>query len=381
MRTDRCFEALLPDEWGMEPFVMWRGGGWRMSIDNVPLALITAASTEMFFNGVPFTGDALEERALANLRRLQRALSGGRVEIMRVVGYRGVPLAPGQKIETPWGQLRPADAPHWLRPRSFSGFGLQDEATAVLIGTAEEQVFIDHAAQPMLPDGASTNARWQQEVVMQLVPLALVLGTAGRDPIRPTPLGETQILPWTTGIGWAMWVAPSGLRQRVGPLDEADLSRIERWSRLVAAHHHDQLAFAGRRIVSAVSARSSLEDVLVDSVIAWENLVGGAPETTFRTSGGMACLLAADPSARFELQDRLARIYRARSDVVHGRLGSDVGKWKWRIEEGAEKVGLEQVANEALDVAVRGLQAMIEQRPDLIPLGAAARAERLLMGG
>jgi hypothetical protein len=219
-----------------------------------------------------------------------------------------------------------------------------------------------------------------QRIALELVPLSLILATAGDDPLRPVPLWQMPVMPWTAGRSWSSWTFPYNLRQRVRPLEPSDLADIELWAKLVDDHQHDELAFVGRRIVSATSTRSALDDVLVDAVIAWENLVGGAPETTFRTSAAMACLLEQEPASRITLQRRLAAIYGARSDVVHGRLGRDMGQWKWRLAKGTEKVGLDTVANEALDVAVMGLKTIMATRSDLIALNAAGRCERLLMG-
>ena len=134
-----------------------------------------------------------------------------------------------------------------------------------------------------------------------------------------------------------------------------------------------EVSFVGRRIVTAIGARWTPEDVLVDSVVAWENLVGGAPETTFRTSTAMACLLEQDPNARLLMQHRLGVIYGARSDVVHGRLEKDVAEWKWRLAEGTEKVGLDAVAEEALQTAMRGLKTDWLRQPDLRQTGRAIK--------
>jgi hypothetical protein len=386
MAADPRLSAYVTDASGMQPFVMSSKGGGRISIDMLPLALFDAASTELFFSDLPFTAEALGEKVISNLNRLRQALAGAVVEVLTLVGYSGIPLAAGQKIITPWGEIVPVNAPYWLLPEAFFGSSFsavgQANATAVLVTSSEEQVTISHEAQPTFPDLAKLRPVIErgQRIAMELVPLALVLATAGDDPLRPAPLWQMPVIPWSAGRSWSSWGNPRSLRQRSRPLEEADLAEVERWSKLVNDYHHDEIAFVGRRIVSAINARWTLDDVLVDSVIAWENLVGGAPETTFRTSAAMACLLEQEPDARLLLQHRLAAIYGARSDVVHGRLGGDVSRWQWRLSKGEEKVGLDAVANEALDVAMRGLKVMIERRPDLIKFNAAGRCERLLLG-
>jgi hypothetical protein len=384
LRADPQLQALLPDDTGMQAFVMFSRGGSRMGVDDLPLALIDAAASEVLFSGTPMTVDALREKALLNLTRIREGVAGRPIEVLNLVGYSGIPLPQSKTISTPWGQIRALTAPDWLVPTNNFGLGLtplaQIRATAILQMTTEETLLISHDAQPLIdPAPFQVASERSQRIATELVPLALVLGTAD-DPLRPQPLWQLPILPWSLGRGWSGWLAPYNLRQRAGPLEDGDLEEIERWSRLVNDHYHEEVSFVGRRIVTAISARWTPEDVLVDSVVAWENLVGGAPETTFRTSTAMACLLEDNPNARLTLQHRLGVIYGARSDVVHGRLGKDLSEWKWRLEEGTEKVGLDAIADDALQIAMRGLKALIQRRPDLASIKPAERSRRLVMG-
>jgi hypothetical protein len=384
LKVDPQLHALLPDDAGMQAFVMFSRGGTRISIDSLPLALIDAAAAEVLFSGTPLTPDAVREKVLMNLARTREGIAGRPIQVLNLVGYSGIPLPTGQTISTPWGQIRAASAPDWLVPRADFGFGLnplaQSRVTAILEMTSDEQLVISHDAQPWMdPKRFQAESERSQRIATELLPLALVLATAN-DPLRPQPLWQMPITPWSLGRGWSGWLAPYNLRQRSHPLEDNDLREIERWSRLVNDHYHQEISFVGRRIVTAIGARWTPEDVLVDSVVAWENLVGGAPETTFRTSTAMACLLEQDPNARLLLQHRLGVVYGARSDVVHGRLEKDVGEWRWRLAEGTEKVGLDAVAEEALQTAMRGLKTLIERRPDLISVKPAERSRRLVMG-
>jgi hypothetical protein len=60
-------------------------------------------------------------------------------------------------------------------------------------------------------------------------------------------------------------------------------------------------------------------ETLIDAVIAWENLCGATPETTFRTTASLSWLLEPDASKRRELRTRLGKVYGARSQIVHGQ--------------------------------------------------------------
>jgi hypothetical protein len=291
------------------------------------------------------------------------------MDVLRLDGFRGVPLSPGQRIETPWGQLRSLAAPRWAVPLTILGSGFGGDATAMLVSREEEVVLVGHTRELPRPEFRLTLADLEkrQRITTELLPLALGLGTAGEDPVRAIWVWDTVLIPWTISRGWSHHAtARLNLRQRSRPLEEDDLKEIERSANLVQVHYGEDLALAGRRIVSALTVRGSFEDVLVDAVIAWENLVGGETETTFRTSAAMACLLESVVTDRFRLQKRYSKLYGARSRVVHGRHGGG---------------SLGNVADEALDVAIRGVKAIMERRPDLIPLDAATRSERLLLGG
>jgi hypothetical protein len=356
VQEDPQLQPLLPDKQGMEAFVMSSSGGGRVNLASLPLALINAAANEMMFSGSPFTPDALREKALLNLARVRAGVAGQPVEVWNVVGFAGIPLPAGGVVRTPWGEIKPLTAPAWLVP--IHGMSMPPwahvTATSTLMIQTREQLLISHEAQPHWPERFQAEPNRVQRIVSELMPLALVLATAD-DPLRPMPLWLVQIVPWYLGGGSIGWLTPSNLRSRSRPLEDADLKEVERWCRLVNETYHEELSFVGRRIVTAIGSRWTQEDLLVDSVVAWENLVGGAPETTFRTSTAMAC-------------------------VVHGRLEKDIGQWKWRLAEGDEKVGLDSVANEALQFAMRGLKTIIENRPDLISIKPAERSRRLVMG-
>jgi hypothetical protein len=117
----------------------------------------------------------------------------------------------------------------------------------------------------------------------------------------------------------------------------------------------------------ALGERNSPEDVLIDSVIVWENLFGANGETSLRVSGSLAWLLGADAADRRKLKQEFNQIYSLRSKIVHGSADmkpADVEK-----------------AEKALDVAARALRVLFERRPDLLQESdSASRSIRMLLG-
>lgn len=126
---------------------------------------------------------------------------------------------------------------------------------------------------------------------------------------------------------------------------------------------------AASRIVRATGERRDSSDVLIDSVIAWENLFGsGEGETTMRVSTCLALLFEQDFESRKSKQKRLQDIYRMRSRVVHG--------------SGA--IGADDVAMcfEALDVAVDTLRKLIDSKSGLLEIAnSSERSKYLLLHG
>lgn len=108
--------------------------------------------------------------------------------------------------------------------------------------------------------------------------------------------------------------------------------------------------------------------MLVDSVIAWENLFGTKEgELTFRVTTCLAKLLAESTEARLGLKSKLGKIYTLRSKVVHG--------------SGSLKDDEHPYCYEALDVAVRAVKMLVVDRVDILKESDGAfRSAALLLG-
>src|ERR1700674_5062851 len=91
-----------------------------------------------------------------------------------------------------------------------------------------------------------------------------------------------------------------------------------RWIQQLTTRAANNVTIALERIVAAHPERISMEDVLIDSVMAWENLVGTDGESTFRVTASLSRLLEADPTTRRQRHLELKRVYSLRSRVVHG---------------------------------------------------------------
>ncbi|MFC7614276.1 hypothetical protein ACFQV2_12810 [Actinokineospora soli] len=143
----------------------------------------------------------------------------------------------------------------------------------------------------------------------------------------------------------------------------------QNWARLIHKNRGKYIDIAIRRVVRAASERNEPEDMLIDAVVAWENLFGGKGESTLRVTYAMAWLLAVDLKERETFQSEMGRIYSMRSDMVHG--AKRFTTWDQQ-----------QMSTRATEFAINALQKLLEVRPDLLAVrDSAARGKTLILGG
>jgi hypothetical protein len=175
--------------------------------------------------------------------------------------------------------------------------------------------------------------------------------------------------PLSTGPSMA-WSDP---RQGAGlmptQLTEAEVAAWGEWYQRLSTTHVAKIELALSRVLRAIAERREPSDVLIDSVIAWENLFGTKEgEPTFRVTTCLAILLEESLDARQQLRKRLSAIYGLRSKVVHG--------------SGNLKESEYPLCQEALDVAIRAIRVLTSDRSDILELpDGAVRSARLLLGG
>lgn len=85
----------------------------------------------------------------------------------------------------------------------------------------------------------------------------------------------------------------------------------------IDATNHN-IGIAIDRTLRALIERTDPEDLLIDSVIAWENLFGGHGELTYRISSSFGHLLGEDFDSRLHIQSEIKKIYSLRGKIVHG---------------------------------------------------------------
>jgi hypothetical protein len=173
-------------------------------------------------------------------------------------------------------------------------------------------------------------------------------------------------------LGFGRATVWSDARQAVGlvpvRLTPAEVALWVEWYEALTAPRARKIRLAISRVLQASSERRYPSDVLVDAVIAWENMFGSPQfEATLRITSSLAILLEADAGRRGELSKKLAEMYGLRSKIVHGsRTLRD------------EEIPLCQ---EALKVAVSAIGQLVRTRPDLLDLPSGTeRSLDLILG-
>ncbi len=173
-------------------------------------------------------------------------------------------------------------------------------------------------------------------------------------------------LSYSSGVSW------SDPKQKVGimptKLTNKEVEAWVEWYSLLLKSDISRIDVAVTRILKAISERREPSDVLIDSVIAWENLFGTSEgEPTLRVTASLALLLEKDLDERKKLRDKLKTIYTLRSGVVHGSKSLKQDQFP--------------LCQEALDVALRAVKVLVEDRQDVLVLpDGAARSLHLIMG-
>lgn len=362
LRGDPRLASLLGDDPELGAFISQDTGmGWRWRPSQIPGAFVHGAARHVSTRALPT--DSVEpllkelERLIPRVRRL---VAGEPDEAVLLTAFSGIGIKEGAAIQTPWGVLRGSSA----FERSLRPFG-NPPSSAVLETTVPLRWKL---GEPGKVTVSKELAEAQSDPMLLALAVLLALG-------RDTPARFT----WRTSMGplemgrsfggapgappWPWMETPTP-----EPLTDEQTANVAAWAERVAALYDPSIAIAVRRTLSAVSERTfDVEDALIDAVIAWENLfgTGSNAEMTFRVTTALAILLEPDPAARSSLRSDLGKVYDLRSKVAHG------GEVK-------AKDKLAERKDQAIDVAIEALRALLEKHPGLV--GNSDRGMHIILG-
>lgn len=306
----------------------------------------------------------------------------------RAIGARfsftGILLPPGTRLELNDGVLRETNAAdRRIAPESLKHqlTGTDASGSSTLINYDGDVVFeaeVPYKVEvlpPTAPEAAP--AEWPRHLRMPAslersltrLRASLLLSAQREHRVHIVPAWRyfDDPLNWGYALSWFDPRNATGLMPTT--LTEAEVAEWEKWYRLLDSPHVERIEVALSRVLRAVGERKEPSDVLIDSVIAWENLFGTSEgEPTLRVTASLALLLEDEARKRQELRTVLARIYALRSKVVHGN----------HVLRDTDF----PLCYDALEVAIKALRTLIERRSDILELpDGGARSLRLILDG
>lgn len=175
-----------------------------------------------------------------------------------------------------------------------------------------------------------------------------------------------------SGMGGSTELNPERDATLYKNISELTVNQVDAWRRWIDILENaecEKIDLAMRKVVSASNNRINPEDILLDSVTAWENLVGDRGETTFKVTTALGLLLGDKDESPRAIQDRCKKIYNTRSQLIHG------SNQKMQVGQ------LYQDSEDALEFAKRALRKMLCERKDLLTLKEGGeRARALILG-
>ncbi len=364
--------------------MVWRNTGVGGGVQLIMLPGVILEGAWRHIKSSSPTVDTFASEALAQLRLVRRLLTGRRHNISATVAFTGILLPDGvERVQLPDGTIEATTvsdrelAPEALK-RQLTGTDASGTTTAinydgdVVLRTGFELRV--RATKPPLPGPIDPLPYDMQppaslERTIERLRLSLLLAVQRESRAQLLPTWRYYDDPFGFGMA-STWSDP---RSAVGIMpirltNEEVESWIE-WYQVLSNPRVDHINLAVTRILRAVAERREPTDVLIDAVIAWENIFGSSTgEPTLRVTASLALLLESDGEKRRALRSRLRDIYNLRSGVVHGS----------KVPARAEL----PLCQEALDVALRAVRVLARDRADVLDLNTGEeRSLNVIMGG
>lgn len=322
------------------------------------IGMISSAAQRIYFEGLPDDEATFATTVVGNVSQLRAAAVRRPIEVLDVYGITHLRLERHSSIETPWGTIVSVPRPH-----NSHHSGLRPAATALLVSTGLTTRLY---GKPSPDEVRLTKAEdLNTDRMFSLVPLAFALEPQQGRRGAPTFSWVATISPFQIGMSPAFYLTPTLTR----PLVMIPDSRTEAVSdrmRSMNTDLQDTLQVAARRAVSALVHRTNAGDALIDAVMAWESLVGGNTETTFRVTAALTLLLEIKLAERIPYYKKLKKIYETRSRIVHG-------------EPQSIRSNVQADADQAIQVALEALSRLYELGGEWLTLSTSERAERLIL--
>jgi hypothetical protein len=322
-------------------------------------SLLTCALMRLFYCGDRDDLNCLRDFILGGCRALRDACASRPIPCFNVIGFAGCLLPDDSRIDTPWGPVRRAfdligREPYRIRGRFWP------PTSVVLTTEVEVPALFKTGPEPSDLTGPIAEA---YERPTRYFPLAVALATKDQDKI-PLMVWQHRFIPLYPG-GSTSWPTLTPTGRSASELSRADVAAATEWSATMGSLDLERVGIAVKRVVQALSHRGDSEDVLIDSVMVWENLLGTDTEISFRVPAALTKLLETPVDDRLTRLKGLRDIYSLRSKVVHGAS--------------VKPRDVEKSAKDALEVAIEALARSLFRGEQWLKLTSTQRSTALLL--
>jgi Apea-like HEPN len=341
------------------------GNGSSVQLSMLPDTFLRAAWRRLR-DGDP-SPRALADEAIKELRLSRDLLAGKRRTILAKLAFTGILLPSDSRLELRDGVVRPvteADrriAPDPLKGQ-LSGTDASGKSTTInydgdviLEYKFPYKVRAERFSQSLrpLPEDMYPPPAFERTATWLRFSLMLAVEREPRAQLVPTwryfdePLSQGSAISWND--------PRQGTSIMPTQLSDPEVTAWGEWYERLSNANVGKIELALSRILRAIAERREPSDVLIDSIIAWENLFGSKEgELRFRITSSLAVLLEESYQARKDLKKRLSDLYDLRSKVVHGSRNLKRSEYPQ--------------CQEALSIAIEAIRVLIRERPDLLEL-------------
>ncbi|MFC9253571.1 hypothetical protein [Amycolatopsis thailandensis] len=326
---DSSLKLLFPDQdprhiddetrlYEMTSFLQFSNGSGRsFQLAGLAEHILRSAYSRLLFDSTeakPFSSHV--DDVLQDVRTMAK---GEPAAIPAIVRLSEIELPEGEEIRFEDAVLSPLSDAHRRLPSN------QPSASAILTTTAQTRLLEIRKWETFernLHDDHKKYERQYEEWFrdfrdsVDLIRFAIICASTSDSYLAPKQVSATFLDPFSPMPSSSESAMQFSMRRET--VQSHQVEEIENWYKRLKAEPHT-LKIAMRRILAATSERIDPVDGFIDAVMAWENMFSGTPETSLRVCGAISKLLEpSDIDRRRTLFAELKRLYRLRSNLVHG---------------------------------------------------------------
>ena len=169
------------------------------------------------------------------------------------------------------------------------------------------------------PNFKISNYHLKIHELIKNIRLSLVLTMANSEKLLYSFIEGDYLISSTGNLNSFVWRNSNIIRKTTDiKIDNKIANKIAIKYLTIIDNDLSSINIAINRLLSATCMRDSQDDMLIDAVMCWENIIGSEYEVSFKVCASMAKLLANNEEQRKQIFEELKKIYKNRSKLIHG---------------------------------------------------------------